>query len=56
MVDLLRENWFGLLLLGGLLTAGLVLRTEGAELASTEEYDQLVQSAPATVVEFFTNT
>lgn len=55
VIELLRENWPVLLVVVGLVTTWLLLRTPGTELASTEEFDWRVSSGRPVVVEFYTN-
>ena len=56
VLDLLKENWLTLVIVVVLVTTALLLRTAGTDLASTEEFDQRVQSGLPVVVEFYTNT
>ncbi len=52
----LRENWLFLLILGGMITAWLALRTQGTSLPSTEAFDRQIASGEPVVVEFYSNT
>jgi hypothetical protein len=52
----LRENWLFLLILGGMITAWLLLRTQGTALPSTEAFDRQIESGRPVVVEFYSNT
>jgi len=55
LLRFLRENWLVLLVVGGLATGWLLLRTPGTDLASTEEFDRRVRSGQPVVVEFYSN-
>jgi len=52
----LRENWFFLLVIGGLLGAFLFLRTPASEVGSVAEVDAILQDGQPTLVEFYSNT
>ena len=56
VLDLLKENWLTLVIAVALVSAAVLLRTTATDLASTEEFDQRVQSGLPVVVEFYTNT
>ncbi len=52
----LRENWFFLLVIGGLLGAFLFLRTPASDVGSVTEVDAILQDGQPTLVEFYSNT
>ena len=56
LVRLLRENWLFLLIIGGILTAFLVLRTPASSVGSVAEVDTVLKNGQPTLVEFYTNT
>jgi hypothetical protein len=56
VMELLKENWLTVVIVVVLVSAALLLRTTATDLASTEEFDQRVQSGLPIVVEFYTNT
>ncbi len=56
LVRLLRENWLLLLIVGGIITAFLVLRTPGSAVRSVAEVDTVLKNGQPTLVEFYTNT
>ncbi len=51
-----RENWATLALIAALLAGYLYLYTPGDRMASTEEFDALVNQGRPTLVEFYSNT
>jgi hypothetical protein len=51
-----RENWLLLLVIGGLVTAFLVLRTPASAVSTVDEVDAVLQNGQPTLVEFYTNT
>lgn len=53
---LLRENWFFLALMSGLVTAFLLLRTHESSVATVDELDALLVSGQPTLVELYSNT
>ncbi len=56
MIQFVRDNWLTLLIVAGLVTAWLLLRTSGSELASTQAFDQQISAGQPVVVEFYSNT
>jgi hypothetical protein len=56
MVEFLRENALFMGFLAALVAGFLILRTRGAKLASTDEFDALVGQGAPIVVEFYSNT
>lgn len=56
LVRLLRENWLFLLIVGGVITAFLALRTPGSTAGSVAEVDTVLKNGQPTLVEFYTNT
>ena len=56
LVRILRENWLFLLIVGGIITAFLVLRTPGSAVSSVAEVDTVLKNGQPTLVEFYTNT
>ena len=56
LVRLLRENWLFLLIIGGILTAFLVLRTPASAVGSVAEVDTMLKNGQPTLVEFYTST
>lgn len=52
----LRENWFFLLLVGGILGGFLFLRTPASAVASVAEVDAHLQNGQPTLIEFYSNT
>jgi hypothetical protein len=56
VVKFLRDNWLVIVVVGGLAAAWLLLRTPGADLASTADFDQRVRAGQPVVVEFYSNT
>ncbi len=52
----LRENWFFLLVIGGLLGAFLFFRTPASDVGSVAEVDAILQNGQPTLVEFYSNT
>ncbi|MBN1177940.1 MAG: hypothetical protein JXD18_01930 [Anaerolineae bacterium] len=56
MTQFIKENWWFILILGGMITAWVFLRTPATDLASTAAFDQQIQSGTPVVVEFFSNT
>jgi hypothetical protein len=53
---ILRENWLLLLVIGGLVTGFLVLRTPASAVSSVAEVDAVLTNGQPTLVEFYTNT
>jgi hypothetical protein len=51
-----RDNWFTLLILGGLLAAWLLLQTQSTPLASAEEFEQRIRAGQPVAVYVFSNT
>ena len=51
-----RENWAFIIFMTGLAVAWLFLHTPGADLASTDEFDQQVTAGQPVLVEFYSNT
>jgi hypothetical protein len=56
MLNFLRENALFIGFLAALVAGFLILRTRGANLASTDEFDALVGQGEPLVVEFYSNT
>ncbi|MGD9047601.1 MAG: hypothetical protein PVF77_06080 [Anaerolineae bacterium] len=56
LMGILRENWLLLLVIGGLLTGFLVLRTPASAVSTVSEVDAVLQNGQPTLVEFYTNT
>jgi hypothetical protein len=56
VVQLLRENWLLLLIVGLLAVGFMVLRTPASAVASTAEVDAILQDGQPTLVEFYSNT
>ena len=56
MERFLRENWLVILVIAGMVTAYLVLRTPGDKLASSAAFDEQVSSGTPSLVEFYSNT
>jgi hypothetical protein len=56
LVRVLRENWLFLLIIGGIITVFLVLRTPGSAVGSVAEVDAVLKNGQPTLVEFYTNT
>jgi len=56
LIQFLRDNWLFFLVVGGLVTAWLFLRTPGTDLASTADFDRRVSAGQPVVVELYTNT
>jgi hypothetical protein len=52
----LKENWWFLLMIGGLVGGWLFLRTPSSDLESTAAFDRQIQSGTPVVLEFFSNT
>jgi len=53
---ILRENWLFLLVIGGILSAFLFLRTTASDVSSVAEVDAILQNGRPTFVEFYSNT
>jgi hypothetical protein len=51
-----KENWLVILVIAVMLGGFLILRTPGAKLASTAEFDAQVTNGVPTVIEFYSNT
>lgn len=51
-----RAHWISLLILGAMIGAWWILKTHGTLLASTEEFERIVQGGRPVVVEVFTST
>jgi len=56
VAKIIRENWLLLLVIGGILTAFLFLRTPASAVASVEEVEAMLQNGKPTFVEFYSNT
>ena len=56
MTRFLRENWLFLVVVGGVITAFLALRTPASAVESVAELDGLLQNGQPTLVEFYSNT
>ena len=56
VAKIVRENWLLLLVIGGILTAFLFLRTPASAVASVEEVEAILQNGKPTFVEFYSNT
>ncbi len=56
ILPFLRENWLFLLVVGGILTAFLVLRTPASPVESVAEVEAVLQNGKPTLVEFYSNT
>lgn len=56
LVRLVRENWLFVLIIGGLITVFLVLRTPGSAVGSVAEVDAMLNNGQPTLVEFYSNT
>ena len=56
VAKIIRENWLLLLVIGGILTAFLFLRTPASAVASVEEVEAILQNGKPTFVEFYSNT
>ena len=55
-VHFLRENWFVILVVGGLVLGFVALRTQASASGSVDEEDAVLQAGEPTLVEFYTNT
>ncbi len=55
-VQIIRENWLLLLVVGGIVVAFLALRTSPSEVRSVAEVDSLLRDGRPTLVEFYSNT
>jgi hypothetical protein len=55
LMRIVRENWFVILVIAGVLGVFLALRTPGSAVSSTSEVDALLQSGQPTLVEFYSN-
>jgi hypothetical protein len=55
LMRIVRENWLVILIIAGVLSAFLVLRTQGSAVSSLSEVDALLQSGQPTLVEFYSN-
>jgi hypothetical protein len=53
---ILRENWLFLLVVGGIVSAFLFLRTTASDVSSVAEVDAILQNGRPTFVEFYSNT
>lgn len=51
-----RENWLVILVIAVMAGGYIFLRTPGANLASTDEFDAQVTSGTPALVEFYSNT
>lgn len=51
-----RDNWFTLLILGGLLAAWQLLQTRSTPLASAEDFEQKIRTGQPVAVYVFNNT
>jgi hypothetical protein len=51
-----RENWLFLLIVAGIVSAFLVLRTSASAVGSVEEVDAILTNGQPTLVEFYSNT
>ncbi len=56
LLRILRENWLLLLILGGIVTAFLFLRTPASAVGSVADLDAILQNGQPTLVEFYSNT
>ena len=56
LIQILRENWFFLLLVGGIIVAFLALRTTASAVSSVSEVEAILQDGQPTLVEFYSNT
>ncbi len=55
-MQIIRENWLLLLVVGGIVVAFLALRTSPSEVRSVAEVDSLLRDGQPTLVEFYSNT
>ncbi len=56
LAQFLHENWLLLIVIAGLVTAYLFLRTPADQMVSTDAFDRQVQTGSPTLVEFYSNT
>jgi hypothetical protein len=56
MKQFLKENALVIVVIAAMVGGYLVLRTPGDEMASTAEFDALVDSGTPTLIEFYSNT
>jgi hypothetical protein len=55
-IRFLRENWFILLIVGGLVGGFLAFRTQASAVGTMTEVDAILQDGQPTFVEFYSNT
>ena len=55
LVQLVRNNWLILLVVGSLIGAFLALRTRPSDIGSVAEADAILENGQPTVVEFYSN-
>jgi hypothetical protein len=55
VVQILRENWLFLLVVGGIVVVFLALRTPASAVDSVAEVQAMLQREQPTVVEFYSN-
>jgi preprotein translocase subunit YajC len=51
-----RENWMTLLVLAGIVTAFIVLRSQPTAIGSSQEFMASLKQGQPTIVEFYSNT
>jgi len=56
VIQILRENWLFLLVVGGIVVAFLALRTPASAVGSVAEVDAVLKRGQPTLVEFYSNT
>lgn len=56
MKRLLKENWLVILVVVVMAGGYALLRTPGDDLASTAEFDAMINDGTPTLVEFYSNT
>ena len=56
VIQILRENWLFLLVVGGIVVAFLALRTPASAVGSVTEVDAVLKRGQPTLVEFYSNT
>jgi hypothetical protein len=56
VVQILRENWLFLFVVGGIVVVFLALRTPASAVDSVAEVQATLQREQPTVVEFYSNT
>jgi hypothetical protein len=56
IISFVRENALFLIVLLGIISAFVLLRTKGTDLGSVDEFDALLANGQPVVVEFYSNT